>query len=88
MRAWRAQFCAAFPIPLCIPLLTPFPRLPPRYDVLCRTADGDEGGRHQLIAATVNKGDLWILKIQVGDKRWFKGADKEAIGAWNSFTVA
>lgn len=59
-----------------------------KYDVLCRTADGDEGGRHQLIAATVSKGDLWILKIQVGDKRWFKGAKNEALGAFNSFTVA
>lgn len=59
-----------------------------KYEVLCRTADGDEGGRHQLIAATVSKGDLWIIKIQVGDKRWFKGVDKEAQGAWNSFTVA
>ncbi len=59
-----------------------------RYDILCRTADGDEGGRHQLIAATVSKGDLWILKIQIGDKRWFKGAKNEAMGAFDSFTVA
>lgn len=59
-----------------------------KYDILCRTADGDEGGRHQLIAATVSKGDLWILKIQIGDKRWFKGAKTEAMGAFDSFTVA
>ena len=59
-----------------------------KYDILCRTADGDEGGRHQLIAATVSKGDLWILKIQVGDKRWFKGAKNEAMGSFDSFTVA
>jgi photosystem II oxygen-evolving enhancer protein 2 len=59
-----------------------------KYDILCRTADGDEGGRHQLVAATVSKGDLWILKIQIGDKRWFKGAKVEAEGAFDSFTVA
>jgi hypothetical protein len=59
-----------------------------KYEVLCRTADGDEGGRHQLIAATVSKGDLYILKVQIGDKRWFKGAKNEAMGSWNSFTVA
>lgn len=53
-----------------------------------RTADGDEGGRHQLITAAVSGGNLYILKVQVGDKRWFKGADKDAKGAWNSFTVA
>lgn len=59
-----------------------------KFEVLTRTADGDEGGRHQLIAATVSKGDLYLLKVQVGDKRWFKGAKNEALGAWNSFTVA
>jgi len=59
-----------------------------RYDVLTRSADGDEGGRHQLIAATVSKGDLWICKVQIGDKRWFKGAKNEAEGSINSFTVA
>jgi len=59
-----------------------------KYEVLTRTADGDEGGRHHLLAATVSKGDLYLLKVQVGDKRWFKGAKTEALGAWNSFTVA
>jgi len=59
-----------------------------KYNILSRTADGDEGGRHQLISAVVNGGDLWILKIQVGDKRWFKGAKKEAEGAFNSFIVS
>jgi hypothetical protein len=51
-------------------------------------ADGDEGGRHQLIGATVSGGKLWIIKVQAGDKRWFKGAKKEALGSFNSFTVA
>jgi hypothetical protein len=58
-----------------------------KYEVLTRSADGDEGGRHQLIAATVANGNLYLIKVQCGDKRWFKGAKKEAMGAWNSFTV-
>ncbi len=29
-----------------------------------------------------------ILQVQIGDKRWFKGAKKDAEGAWNSFVVA
>merc|ERR1719281_787385 len=59
-----------------------------RYNILSRTADGDEGGRHQLISATVSGGILYILKVQVGDKRWFKGVRKEAEGVFNSFIVA
>merc|ERR1712144_115884 len=59
-----------------------------RYSILSRTADGDEGGRHQLISATVSNNTLYILKVQVGDKRWFKGVRKEAEGAFNSFLVA
>jgi hypothetical protein len=59
-----------------------------KYDILTRTADGDEGGRHQLIAATVANGSLWVLKVQIGDKRWFKGAKNDAEGALESFTVA
>lgn len=52
------------------------------------SADGDEGGRHQLIGATVGSDNkLYIIKIQIGDKRWFKGAKKEAMGAFDSFTV-
>merc|ERR1712032_1696578 len=57
------------------------------YEILTRTADGDEGGRHQLIAATVSNGNLYMLKVQAGDKRWFKGSKKDCIGAWESFTV-
>lgn len=41
------------------------------------------GVMHQLIIA-----DDSGLQIQVGDKRWFKGADRDAKGIWNSFTVA
>jgi hypothetical protein len=53
-----------------------------------RSADGDEGGRHQLISAAVSNGKLLILKIQAGDKRWIYGVDKDAKETWNSFTVA
>eukprot|EP01024_Parvocaulis_polyphysoides_P073992 TRINITY_DN95450_c0_g1_i1.p1 TRINITY_DN95450_c0_g1~~TRINITY_DN95450_c0_g1_i1.p1 ORF type:complete len:257 (-),score=46.53 TRINITY_DN95450_c0_g1_i1:220-990(-) len=59
------------------------------YELLVRTADGDEGGRHQLISASVGSdGNLYILKVQCGDKRWFKGAKREALGASESFVVA
>lgn len=63
------------------------------YKVLILTgvwtaADGNEGGRHHLITAAVGNGNLYIMKVQIGDKRWFKGARKDAEGAWNSFTVA
>jgi len=59
-----------------------------QYEILTRTADGDEGGRHQLITATVGSdNNLYILKVQAGDKRWFKGAKKECVGATDSFTV-
>ncbi|PIN20383.1 hypothetical protein CDL12_06931 [Handroanthus impetiginosus] len=56
--------------------------------VLTRTADGDEGGKHQLISATVKDGKLYICKAQAGDKRWFKGARKFVESAANSFSVA
>mmetsp|Transcript_3245 Transcript_3245/g.11762 ORF Transcript_3245/g.11762 Transcript_3245/m.11762 type:complete len:261 (-) Transcript_3245:207-989(-) len=55
--------------------------------ILTRTADGDEGGRHQFIKAAVSDGNIYILKIQAGDKRYFKGADKEVEAAVDSFTV-
>lgn len=56
--------------------------------VLTRTADGDEGGKHQLITATVNDGKLYICKAQAGDKRWFKGARKFVENAASSFSIA
>ncbi|CAH2059991.1 unnamed protein product [Thlaspi arvense] len=56
--------------------------------VLTRTADGDEGGKHQLITATVNGGKLYICKAQAGNKRWFKGARKFVENAATSFSVA
>jgi len=59
-----------------------------KISLLTRTADGDEGGKHQLITATVSDGKLYILKIQAGDKRWFKGVKKFAEGADASFSVA
>ncbi|KAJ9524261.1 hypothetical protein QJQ45_008452 [Haematococcus lacustris] len=59
-----------------------------KYEILTRTGDGNEGGRHQLIKATVSNGSLYVLKVQAGDKRWFKGASKDCLGTLNSFTVA
>lgn len=58
------------------------------YEILTRTADGDEGGRHQLISATVSDGNLYIMKLQSGDKRWFKGQERDLRTARSSFTVA
>jgi len=58
------------------------------YEILTRTADGNEGGRHQLIKATVAGGKLWVLLVRCGDKRWFKGVKKEAVGVFDSFIVA
>jgi len=59
-----------------------------KLSVLTRSADGTEGGKHQLIAATVKDGKLFLFKAQAGDKRWFKGVKKFVEGAWNSFAVA
>jgi len=56
--------------------------------VLTRTADGDEGGKHQLITAAVKDGKLYICKAQAGDKRWFKGARKYVESTASSFSVA
>lgn len=58
------------------------------YELLTRTADGSEGGKHQLIKATVSQGKLWVLLVRIGDKRWFKGAKKEALTVTDSFIVA
>jgi|APGre2960657444_1045066.scaffolds.fasta_scaffold00137_2 hypothetical protein len=58
-----------------------------QYEVLTRTADGDEGGRHHLFSATVSNGKLYILKMQAGDKRWFKGVEREAKRVQDSFSV-
>lgn len=35
-----------------------------KYQLLIRSADGDEGGRHQLVSATVGAdGKLYICKV-------------------------
>ena len=57
------------------------------WEILTRTADGDEGGRHQLIKATISNGNLYVFKVQAGDKRWFKGAERECRESLDSFTV-
>lgn len=59
-----------------------------KYDILSRAADGNEGGRHNLITAAVGNGNLYICQVTIGDKRWFKGANKEGQGVFNSFVVA
>ena len=59
-----------------------------QYEILTRTADGDEGGRHHLFATTVSNGKLYILKMQAGDKRWFKGTERELKKVQESFSVA
>lgn len=59
-----------------------------KYEILTRTADGNEGGRHHLIAAAAAaNGVLYICHTTIGDKRWFKGEDKSAVrrgggGGW------
>lgn len=59
-----------------------------KLSVLTRSADGTEGGKHHLFAATVKGGKLYLFKAQAGDKRWFKGVKKIIEGALNSFSVA
>ncbi|CAI5931892.1 unnamed protein product [Closterium sp. NIES-64] len=59
-----------------------------KLNVLTRTADGGEGGRHQLFTAAVSNGTLYICKASSGDKRWFKGAKKFVEGTVGSFAVA
>jgi len=57
-------------------------------DVLTRTADGNEGGRHHLFSVCVSGGNEYVLKIQVGDKRYFKGLERPSKQIIKSFTVA
>ncbi|KAK9866949.1 hypothetical protein WJX84_003469 [Apatococcus fuscideae] len=58
-----------------------------RYEMLNRTADGTAGGTHILLSAAVNEGQLHIFKVQILDKRWVRGADKDGKGAFKSFVV-
>ena len=51
------------------------------------TADGTAGGTHILLSAAVSGGALNIFKVQILDKRWVRGADRDGKGAFNSFTV-
>eukprot|EP00850_Spirogloea_muscicola_P012127 SM000077S21601 [mRNA] locus=s77:475926:479551:- [translate_table: standard] len=50
--------------------------------------DGTEGGRHQLISAAVKGGQLYVCKVSIGDKRWFKGTEIYARNIHDSFQVA
>lgn len=58
------------------------------YELLTRTADGNEGGRHQLFSVTASNGKLYVFKSQAGDKRWFKGLEKQLRASQASFVVA
>jgi len=58
------------------------------YELLTRTADGNEGGRHQLFAAAASGGNLYVMKYQAGDKRWFFGLNVLLAKCIDSFTVA
>jgi photosystem II oxygen-evolving enhancer protein 2 len=58
------------------------------YEILTRTADGNEGGRHQLFTLVVSNGKLYIFKGQAGDKRWFKGLERQIRTSLASFRVA
>merc|ERR1712084_33196 len=40
-----------------------------------------------ILGTNIRKDKLYIVKIQAGDKRWFKGAKVECLGSWDSFTV-
>ena len=41
-----------------------------QYELLVRSADGDEGGRHQLVKSTVGSdGNLYIIKCQARTPR-------------------
>lgn len=57
-------------------------------EMLARTADGDEGGRHQLFSATVSGGQLYVVKVQSGDKSWFKGGEQPSREVIKSFLAA
>lgn len=60
-----------------------------KYEILTRSADGNEGGRHVLITAAVGSGNLYVQKVQCGDKRWMKGSPRvDAETVHNSFAVA
>lgn len=39
--------------------------------ILNDAADGNEGGKHHIISAAVSNGQLYIMKAQIGDKRWY-----------------
>jgi hypothetical protein len=36
----------------------------------------------------VSDGILYTMKLQSGDKRWFKGQERDLKQTWASFTVA
>lgn len=61
----------------------------PHYNlhVLTRSADGNEGGKHHIISAAVSGGQLYVMKAQIGDKRWNKGGSRDSKMLQDSFKV-
>merc|ERR1712203_1030091 len=57
------------------------------YDILTRTADGSQGGRHHIIAVAEKGGKLFVAQVMAGDKHW---AVNQAIAykVRDSFAVA
>lgn len=40
------------------------------YDILTRTADGSQGGRHHIISVAEKGGKLYVAQVMAGDKHW------------------
>merc|ERR1712060_264709 len=57
------------------------------YDILTRTADGSQGGRHHIISVAEKGGKLYVAQVMAGDKHW---AVNQAIAykVRDSFAVA
>eukprot|EP00178_Gracilaria_changii_P008199 TRINITY_DN2523_c0_g2_i1.p2 TRINITY_DN2523_c0_g2~~TRINITY_DN2523_c0_g2_i1.p2 ORF type:complete len:127 (+),score=24.30 TRINITY_DN2523_c0_g2_i1:490-870(+) len=57
------------------------------YELLTRTADNTEGGRHMLVKAGVKNGNLYLMKVESGDKRWIRNQRRNCQQAFESFQL-
>lgn len=57
------------------------------FELLTRTVDGSQGGRHHLIAAGTKGGKTYIAKYTCGDKHWAANR-KTAFKVRDSFKIA
>jgi len=57
------------------------------YELLTRTADGNEGGKHHFFSSTVSNGKLYTLRIQIGEKRWLAGYNEDCATLLDSWRV-